>query len=349
MVIGDDEVESETARGFCFGKGAHAGVDGDDEAHAFCVCRFNHTGLETIALAETVRHVKPSFAAQHFNGGLEQDYGGGAVYVVVAVEKDGLVVCDRRLKSICGGCHAEHEEWIVKEGWLWVEEGMRLSCGGDAAGEEQFRKDQRQASLSGEVLCFFAMRLGYEPTLRWPRKGGLDGLGMRSDRIACGTCRSEWAGHRSLLVLVVTMGVVDDDVLETFDILEQRLVAFIPLSCGFVQEDESLIDKAKLDVTDHAGVFAEPLRFDEFSGFFIREVHFAGFFDEGIKLFAFEGHFTEGDEGSADVLGHLDKVFPCVGVAAALPDNGGYVLSDVTREAVHSVTFNEGHHVVFQR
>jgi hypothetical protein len=31
MVVGDDEVEAEPARGFRFGKGAHAGVDGDHE------------------------------------------------------------------------------------------------------------------------------------------------------------------------------------------------------------------------------------------------------------------------------------------------------------------------------
>ena len=34
MVVGDDEVEAEAPRGFGFGEGAHAGVDGDDQPHA---------------------------------------------------------------------------------------------------------------------------------------------------------------------------------------------------------------------------------------------------------------------------------------------------------------------------
>ena len=101
-----------------------------------------------------------------------------------------------------------------------------------------------------------------------------------------------------------------------------------------MQEDEALIDEAKLDVAEHAGVFAQPLGFDEFGGFFIGEVHLAGFFDQRVELFALQRHLAEGDEGSADVLGHLHKVFPCVGVALALPDDGRDVLGDVAGEAV---------------
>ena len=58
VVVGDDEIEAEAARGFRFGKGAHAGVDGDDEAHAIGVCRLQHAGLESVAFAEAMRHVE---------------------------------------------------------------------------------------------------------------------------------------------------------------------------------------------------------------------------------------------------------------------------------------------------
>ncbi len=93
----------------------------------------------------------------------------------------------------------------------------------------------------------------------------------------------------------------------------------------------------------------EPLGFDQFGGFFIGEVHLAGFFDERVEFFALQRHFAEGDEGSADVLGHLDKVFPRVGIVLALPDDGGNVVGDVAGQAMQTVTFNKGHHVVFQR
>ena len=49
------------------------------------------------------------------------------------------------------------------------------------------------------------------------------------------------------------------------------------------------------------------------------------------------------------MLGHLHKVFPRVGIAAAFPEDGGNVFGDVAGKAVQTVAFNEGHHVVFQR
>jgi hypothetical protein len=39
-----------------------------------------------------------------------------------------------------------------------------------------------------------------------------------------------------LLVLVVVFVVVDDDVLEGFNVFEQRLKALVPLSSGFMQK-----------------------------------------------------------------------------------------------------------------
>ena len=88
MMVGDDEVEAEALRGFGFGKGAHAGVHRDDQAHALGICRFKHARLQAVALAQPMRHMKANHAAEHFNGGLQQHDGGGAVHVVVAVEQD---------------------------------------------------------------------------------------------------------------------------------------------------------------------------------------------------------------------------------------------------------------------
>ncbi len=58
MVVGDDQIEAQPARGFRFGKGAHAGVDGDDQPHALGVRRFEHARLQAVALAQAVRHVE---------------------------------------------------------------------------------------------------------------------------------------------------------------------------------------------------------------------------------------------------------------------------------------------------
>ena len=123
MVIGDDEVQAQPARGFGLGKGAHAGVDGDDQAHALGVGRFQHARLQAVALAQPVGHVKARHAAEHLDGRLEQDDGGGAVHVVVAVEQHRLAVRDGPLQPFDGRGHAQHEEWIVKMSEFGIEEG----------------------------------------------------------------------------------------------------------------------------------------------------------------------------------------------------------------------------------
>ena len=57
-MVGDDEVEAEAARGFGFGKGSHAGVDGDDQADAVGVGGLEHAGLQAVALAKAMRHME---------------------------------------------------------------------------------------------------------------------------------------------------------------------------------------------------------------------------------------------------------------------------------------------------
>jgi hypothetical protein len=91
------------------------------------------------------------------------------------------------------------------------------------------------------------------------------------------------------------------------------------------------------------------LSFHQFGGLFVGEVHLPGFLDQRVQLLALQRHLAEGDKGSAGVLGHLHKIFPCVGVASTLPNNGGDVLGDVTGKSFKAVALDKGHHVVFQR
>ncbi len=94
MVIGDDEVESQAARGFGLGHSAHSRVDGNDEARAASICSFENRRLQAVSLAQTMRNMEIDRAAQHLDGGLEQDDGGGAVHVVIAVEQHRLAPRD---------------------------------------------------------------------------------------------------------------------------------------------------------------------------------------------------------------------------------------------------------------
>ena len=120
MMVGDDEVKAEATRSFSLGEGAHAGVDGDDEANALGICCLKHERLQAIALAQTMRHVEANSAAEHLDSSFQQDDGGCAVDVVVAVEQDGLA---------CGRWRASRRSTaavmpsISKGSWSWETQG----------------------------------------------------------------------------------------------------------------------------------------------------------------------------------------------------------------------------------
>src|SRR5579863_2932552 len=102
----------------------------------------------------------------------------------------------------------------------------------------------------------------------------------------CCACAAQSSTPDVLLILVVVrVRVVDHDVVETFEIFKQRLVALVPLGGGFVHEDDALVDEAELNIAELAGVFAQPLGLDHLCGLIVGEVHLAGFLDESVKLF----------------------------------------------------------------
>ena len=169
VMVGDDQIQAQPPRGFSFGKGAHAGVDGDDDANAFGVGGFKHARLHAVAVAQAVRYVKTRFAAEHFDGGLEQDHGDGAVHVVVAVKKNGLARGDGAFETVDGRGHAEHEEGIVEMRGLGIEEGEGLGGLSDAAGDEQLGENQRQAGFAGEGGGGFRVRVSEKPALAGQR------------------------------------------------------------------------------------------------------------------------------------------------------------------------------------
>jgi hypothetical protein len=150
MVVGDDEVEAEAARGFSFRECAHASVDGDDNAHTFGVSCFKDAGLHSVAIAQAMRNVKAHISAEHLDGGFKQDNGNGAVDVVIAVEENGLARGDGALDALDGGGHSEHEKGIVEVGRLWIQEGKSFGGCGDAARNEQLGENERQAGFAGQ-------------------------------------------------------------------------------------------------------------------------------------------------------------------------------------------------------
>jgi hypothetical protein len=110
-------------------------------------------------------NVKAHFTAQHFDGGLEQDNGDGAVNVVVAVEKDGFSRGDGAFEALDRNGHAEHEEGIVEMRRLGIEESKGLGGGGDSACDKQLCEYDWQACFVGERSGLTGVRFCEQPAL----------------------------------------------------------------------------------------------------------------------------------------------------------------------------------------
>ena len=102
---------------------------------------------------------------KHLDGSFEEDDGGGAVHVVVAVEEDGFFLINCPLDAIDGRAHAEHEEGIVQLRGIGVEEGVGFAGIVDAAGQQELGDDGRQMRRGSQCCCFFRMRRGHDPAL----------------------------------------------------------------------------------------------------------------------------------------------------------------------------------------
>ena len=88
MMIGDDHVDPEFGRGAHYFAGADAGVDADDEFHALRRRVLHHVAAHAVAVAEAMRDVKSHVSAQQLDPFFQNDDGGGAVDVVIAIQAE---------------------------------------------------------------------------------------------------------------------------------------------------------------------------------------------------------------------------------------------------------------------
>jgi hypothetical protein len=133
MVVSHNEIHPQGfGLGGC-GEGADAGVDADDETDAGGGSLPEDTGLHAVAFTEAVGYVvgdegRGVFRGDTFDGGLEEDGGGGSVDVVVTVDENGFAGADGVLDAGYGEVHAEHKHGIDEVVDGWVEEGLG-GCG----------------------------------------------------------------------------------------------------------------------------------------------------------------------------------------------------------------------------
>src|SRR5260370_30614206 len=86
-------------------------------------------GLHAVAFAQAVGDVVGDdggfvWWGDSFDGGLEEDGGGGSIDVVIAVDENGLAGLDRTLYAGYGQVHAKHEFGGDEVFDGWVKEGL---------------------------------------------------------------------------------------------------------------------------------------------------------------------------------------------------------------------------------
>jgi hypothetical protein len=143
-MIGDDEIEAEGFGSFSGGEGADTGVNADDEADALRGCGFENLIAHAVAFAEAVRDVETDRAAEHLNGCFEQNGGGGAIDVIVAIDEDRFAALDGLLHAGDSGGHAVHAVGIEKMIQLRLQEVSDFLRGAEAAGEQKLGNDEWQ-------------------------------------------------------------------------------------------------------------------------------------------------------------------------------------------------------------
>jgi len=126
VMIRDDEVDSGAACGLGGSEGADAGVDADDEANTIGGSALDDIFAQVVALADAMRDMEIGSAAAEFEGGLENDDGGGAIDVVVAVDEHFFFALDSSFQAIEGRFHTGHCQRVVQ----MIERRGKKMCGG---------------------------------------------------------------------------------------------------------------------------------------------------------------------------------------------------------------------------
>ena len=133
VMVGDDEIDATALGCFGGGKGANASVDADDQPDARGCRLLDDFVAHAVAFADAVRHVVLDLAAADFERGLEDHDGGGAVDVVVAIDKDGFTALDGGTQAFDCGAQSRHEVGRVEMRQRGRQEFLRLFRCGDAA------------------------------------------------------------------------------------------------------------------------------------------------------------------------------------------------------------------------
>ena len=114
VVIRDDQVDAELVRPPPGVGAANAAIDGDDQLNAIRVQSLDRDRQKPITVLQPLGDEMDDIRAEHFECAAQDDGGGDAVHVVVAVDRNPLVAGDRRDNSIDRSAHVGQQHRIVQ-------------------------------------------------------------------------------------------------------------------------------------------------------------------------------------------------------------------------------------------
>src|SRR5215204_4876544 len=112
-MVGDDDLQSASARLRDLLDRRHSTVDREHEATAFVGEPGKRLALEAVALLEAARQVPDDVGAQLAEDEDRERRGADPIRVVVAVYADSLAAGDRRLDRLDGAGHVAEQKRIV--------------------------------------------------------------------------------------------------------------------------------------------------------------------------------------------------------------------------------------------
>ena len=113
VVIGYDHVDTYSPGMLHDGIRANTRIHADDKGHTFRGSTIDHFGPHTIAVAHAVRHKEIGGSTGKIESLLQDDDGGCAVDIIVAIEQDFFFTLDRLLQAGGSSIHVLQQEWIV--------------------------------------------------------------------------------------------------------------------------------------------------------------------------------------------------------------------------------------------
>ena len=150
VMVRDDQIDAQFAGAPRRVSATDAAIDRNDQRHAFGMQSVDRCWLQPVAVLETLRDEVDHIGAEQFERAPQDDGGGDAVDVVVAVDRDPLAVGDRAHDPLDRDLHVGERHRIVQLIERRIEEARRQLRIADAALAQELRHDRGDVQRLGQ-------------------------------------------------------------------------------------------------------------------------------------------------------------------------------------------------------